>query len=80
MLTFPATSLNFGWDLSAGLTKCSISAMQNSLTLKSPFLGAISLRNPNPTCDRTNVYVSHKVHGNGLVAVLTREGFSLRST
>ena len=42
------TLSNFGWDLSYGSIKCSISAIWNSLPLINPDLGAISFLNPRP--------------------------------
>lgn len=39
-----ATSKNFGWDLSSGSTKCSISASVNSRTLRRPWRGDIYRR------------------------------------
>jgi hypothetical protein len=46
--------LNLGCDLSFGLTKCSISARVNSLTLSKPDLGAISFLNACPICAAAN--------------------------
>ena len=43
-----AMFLNLGYDFSKGSTKCSISAIENSLTLNKPYLGWISFLNPRP--------------------------------
>jgi hypothetical protein len=50
VVTLLSTSLKCGCSFCLGCTKCSISAIQNSLTRSKPLRGAISLRKPSPIC------------------------------